>query len=265
MRDRVGDRGRSRFRVRDRLRVRARGQSEIIGFVLVFGMVMLTLGLVAATGYAGLEDARDFERANNAERGMGILAANVDDVAEGAPSRATELKLDGAKLAVADPVSVTVSGERVGDPTESFSYSTSVRPLVYDPGIGTGTRVHYTSGAVLREEPHGAVMVRPPELVLTNEAAVVPLVRTTVPGNRSLGGTTTALVEANRGEERVVRSTTTAYELTLSVTTPRADAWYRYLAAHSATTCSRSGDTVTCTLTADRIAVSVTDVRVRFS
>ena len=77
-----------------------RSQSDVLGFVFVFAIVVSTIGLVFATGFTGLQDARDFERVNNAERAFEVLRDNVGDmIYRGAPSRVTEIKLASASLA----------------------------------------------------------------------------------------------------------------------------------------------------------------------
>lgn len=240
-----------------------RAQSELVGFVLVVAIVLALLGVVAATGYAGLEDARDFERTNNAQRGMTLLAENAEDVARGAPSRATELKLADATLSLGAPVTITVAGERVADPTQNFTHSTTLRPIVYDPG--TGTRVRYTSGAIVRGQDRGGAMVRPPPFVITNRTTLLPITRTNATSDRSVGGTATMLVRTVRAGEGAGRVRTTPYDLTIEVTTPRADVWHRYLSAQPATDCSRAGTTVSCTATTRRLSVAVTRVRVAFA
>ncbi|MFC7136780.1 hypothetical protein ACFQRB_10335 [Halobaculum litoreum] len=73
-----------------------RAQSDAIGFVLVFSLIVLTVGTVYAAGYPALQDLRSDEQLENMERAFEVLDDNVDDMArEGAPSRATEIKLNG--------------------------------------------------------------------------------------------------------------------------------------------------------------------------
>ncbi len=95
-----------------------RAVSETISFVLVFSLIVASVGAVYAIGVSELEATRDAERIENAQRAFDVLADNVDDVLEGAPSRGTEVKLAEATLRSADDASmnVTVDPEGGGTP-----------------------------------------------------------------------------------------------------------------------------------------------------
>lgn len=242
-----------------------RGQSELLGYLNVFAIVVFAVGVVLATGFTGLQDARDFERTNNAERGLVVLADNVDEVAvDGVPSRATELDLDGASLSRGEPVTITVSGEAVGDPTNDFSHTYTYEPLVYDPG--TRETLVYSNGAVVRDGDDGAAVVRGPPAVLTDDRLFLPVIRTTVRGQTSLARSGTALVRTRREGGRLVERRTTAFEVTLTIDSPRAAAWAEYLDRRPGVDCSLAagGSATSCTLTTDRVYLTVIDVSVRF-
>ena len=57
-----------------------RGQSEVIGFVLVFVLVVSTVSIASVAGFGSLQDARDYERSQNAERAVEAIAIGVDEV-----------------------------------------------------------------------------------------------------------------------------------------------------------------------------------------
>lgn len=241
-----------------------RGQSEVVGFVLVFGIIVLAVGVVAATGFGGLQNVREHERVNNAELAFVVLADNVDDVtSDGAPSRATEVDLGEATLAQNRTITVTVEGTSVSNPAENFSYSYEIHPIVYD--AGTGEKIVYSGGAIVRESNGGAVMVRDPDFLLTNERVVVPIVRTYPQGPRSVGGSSTVLVRTEGTGSELLEATSGEYDVTLTVTSPRAAAWERHLDAKPATDCNRSGDTVTCSVRTERVSLTVDHVAVMFA
>ena len=238
-----------------------RAQSEVLGFVLVFAVVVATTGLVAATAYPALSDQRNHQQTDNAERGMESLAANVDDLVRGdAPSRATEVNVDGGSVGRGAPVTVTVSGEAV-DGGGNFSHTSTLEPVVYRDG--EGTRLRYVGGAVVRADAGGARMVREPRLLLDQNGTVVPLVETRLTGAQSTGGTTTVLVRTTRNDSSVAAAPDGTHDLTVSVDSPHPEAWNRYLSSSGAT-CSQTGTTVSCDLATDRVHVSVVEVDVRF-
>lgn len=244
--------------------MRDRGQSELVGFVFIFGLILLTISLVTATGFVGVQNARDHQRTTNAERAFTVLADNVDDVTRhGAPSRATEIKLADAKLSAEETTTVTISGERVSNADDNFTHTYAVHPIVYD--AGTETEIAYSNGAVVRRDGRSAIMIREPDIVFTDDAVVVPIVRTYPVGNGETGGSTTVLVQARHADTEILRTDEAEYEITLEVTSSRADAWERYFASDPATDCSRDGDTVSCDVTTDRVSVTVERIAVSFS
>lgn len=238
------------------------GQSETLGFVLVFSIILASIALVAATGYGGLHQVQQAERTNNAVYAFEILADNVDDVVRGAPSRETELSLGGAGLYFGDPVTVKVRGERVTNPNENFSYQYELRPIVYDPG--SGSTLVYANGAVIRVDRDGMVLLREPRLRLTDRETVIPVIQVRSSRGRAVGGQSSVVVETRRAEAVPLATTTKPYDVTIEVVSPRAEVWERHFSEHDAVTCTRSGDTVTCSLTTDRAYATLVRVDARF-
>jgi hypothetical protein len=131
-----------------------RGVSEVIGFVLVFSLVVASVGIVFTVGLGGLQDARDTERVTNAERAFDVLAENYRDVLAGTPSRSTQIRLSGADMRAGDDVEFEV---RDGDGNTTASWSvTSIVFAVDDESI------RFVNGAVIRESRDGAVMIQDP-------------------------------------------------------------------------------------------------------
>ncbi|PSP64411.1 hypothetical protein BRC77_03835 [Halobacteriales archaeon QH_8_64_26] len=200
------------------------------------------MSFVYVSDLASLEDRRDAERIDNAERAFGVLADNAQDVyRRDAPSRATDLKLAEAQLRLADSSEITVSvingtnltvdngmleaDDGTGNtfdvsdgriryaggsflthqsPIVTGIYTASPRPIVYATG---GSEIVYESGAVIRSDRSGAVLKRPPAMRFAETDTVIRLVETR-PSNQgdpgSVGGTTTALVRMKRDKTAVL-------------------------------------------------------------
>ncbi|MFC6988243.1 hypothetical protein ACFQJD_05030 [Haloplanus sp. GCM10025708] len=110
-----------------------RAVSDVVGFVLVFSLIITSVGVVTVFGISTLEDARTDERINNAERAFDVLADNFDDIARGgAPSRATEIKLAETSLTLAETVDLSVNASDEADP-----YPSEFRPIVFSAGSET--------------------------------------------------------------------------------------------------------------------------------
>lgn len=238
-----------------------RGQSEVLGFVAVFALIVITITLVSVTGFAGLENEQKFAQTNNAQRALTLLGDNVDDVTrDGAASRTTAVKLADATLSLEETTTVTVSGERTANASENFTQSYTLHPIIYDSG--SESRIAYSASALIRESQEGEVVVRQPNFVLTEDTVVIPIVRTYPEGVKKIGSSTTVRVRTVARDRKVIRADRAEYEITLKITSPRTAAWQRSLESHSATNCSRSDNTVSCTITTKHVAVAVTDVAV---
>lgn len=234
-----------------------RAQSEVVGFVLVFALVVSTVSVATVAGFGGLQDARDYQRSHNAERAFEVLASGIDDVAaEGAPSRQVEMVADDAQVFVGDPVTITVAVD--GGDTESVT----VHPIVYRGP--DGARLVYTAGAVIREDPAGAVVLREPDFALSEERAVVRLVQTRNEEGANVGGGTVR-VQADAVDDRAVFANATSQDLTLTVESPRAGVWERYFETNEDLDCTATADTVTCEVTSDAVHVTVSEVAVDLS
>lgn len=204
-----------------------RGVSETIGFVLVFSLIVLTVGVVLTAGLGSLQDARDAERVNNAERAFDVLADNLEDITHrGAPSRGTEIRLAEASLGTGPPTYLNVTGfnDTGGQEFSTGNYSTD--PVVYE---AENTRIRYEAGAVTRVQESGSLMVVPPEFVLSENHTVIPLVQLSVE-DTTVGGSQTVLVRTERNiREVVVDNDETVETLRVNVSTPAPAAWSSYL------------------------------------
>lgn len=246
-----------------------RGQAELVGYVLVFSAIVLTVGLVTISGQAGLVDLRDSQRTASVETGFSVLADNVDDIVQrGVPSRATELGLAGGSLSLGDPVTVTVTHDSAGD-----IFERSLRPVVYDAPSGT-TLVYTTGAVVISGNEGGSVMLREPQLLLGPSRTIVPLVNTSLdrqPGrnvSEGVQGDTRVLVRTERIPPTSTASTDRDGDLTITVNSPRASAWRTYLEREidpDTENCPGEDPTsVSCTYTTERTTVILTRVGLTF-
>jgi len=205
-----------------------RGVSEVVGFILVFSLVVGTISLVYVGGFSGLESARDAERVNNAERAFDVMANNFQQMARGdAPNRATEIKLADAQLTTSDQRLVKVNASATND-TVVEAESVVIR---YDaPG---DSRIVYENGAVIRVDDGNAVMKREPDFVFSDEngrtAVVVRQIELRGAGQGIGGTSSTVLVRAERKSTFVNDSAATDdVEIVIHTHEDRAEAWVEY-------------------------------------
>ncbi|WP_436909967.1 DUF7289 family protein [Halosimplex marinum] len=243
-----------------------RGVSDIVGFVMVFGMIATVVAIVSLSGLAGLEAARDAQQTDNAVRAMEVLSDNMGDIAErGAPSRATEISLEDASLSLGEETVVTVRDpdRGPGDPSFLENRTHKIHPIVYDDG---DTELVYVMGAIFRDDPRGGTVVQSWSPVFDEERTMIPVVTTvSATDTRQQLQSSTVLVRA-RANERLVPVADdegTYDDVWINVTSDRSDLWLKMLGRDPALTCSPSGtDTVTCHLDDPPEQLYVTEVRI---
>ncbi|WP_435195404.1 DUF7289 family protein [Natronomonas sp. EA1] len=225
-----------------------RAVSDVISFALVFALIATTAAVVSVVGIGGLEDTRNAEQANNAERAFEVFADNVQDIhSDGAPSRSTEIKLAGATLAYGNTTTIEISHDDGDAP-----YRAELKPLVYETGE---TKIVYEGGAVFRVDDGNAVMLgRPPFRLTSGGQSLFTLVETRALEAGSISGETTVLVRATHQQTTVPfpdgpsADPGSAVTLTISTSAARAPVWADALNEEwGSTVCTANGGLVSCT------------------
>ncbi|MFC7251039.1 hypothetical protein ACFQJ5_14480 [Halomicroarcula sp. GCM10025324] len=218
--------------------MRDRAVSEVLSFTLVFALVVTSVAIVSVSGLGSLQDARDAEQLENAERAFDVFADNLADLhRQGAPSRATEISLAQAQLATED--NVTMSVEIEDGSASTFTQSWEVRPLVYS---GNQDReLVYEAGAVFRTNRDSGIVVREPPLAVNDDRVLFSIIGLNSPQVQSLGGSTVLVRTDHRAADVVYTNTTggiTRFEVT--VRSPRSTLWSDYFESNGFT-CSNVG------------------------
>ncbi|GGM65640.1 hypothetical protein J2752_000273 [Halarchaeum rubridurum] len=234
-----------------------RGVSDAVGFVLIFALIITSVGVIYTAGLTGLQDARDAQRLSNAETAFDAIDTTANDVVyRGAPSRTVGVGLAGATLGPGDDVRITVNGSE-------RSVHATLTPLVYRY---EDSRFVYVGGAVLRSDGADAVVLDDPDVRVApgGGRALVPVINTTATGG-TVGGRTRARVSFAARGPGTRGVTVLDGPVTVTVETPRADAWSRSFADVEACTdvSMPTSETARCTLDGESAVVSRTDVTVQ--
>lgn len=203
-----------------------RAVSEVLSFVLVFSIIIASIVLVSVAGLSSLQDARDAEQLNNAERAFDILSDNMADIyLRGAPSRATEISLGEAQLRTADNVTMTVEVQEGGAYSRVGQWK--IRPLRYDGNQEQA--LVYEAGSVFRTNRDSGIRIRDPPLVVNKNHVLITVIGTNRPTVQSLGGST-VLVRANHRDSDIPyeNSDSDAEKVRINVTGPHSDLWEDY-------------------------------------
>lgn len=205
-----------------------RAVSEILGYALVFSLVLVTVAIVSVSGLSGFQNAESFQRQQNAQTAFDVLHGNLEDIYyQDVPRRATEIALGETQLSYGDPVTlnVTVDGE---------SFVVESQPLVQR--FGEGDKLVYEAGAVFyTTKSGGGVVLQEPPMLFQQEMANVMLANVSPGSSGGVGGGTILVRARSTGRELHYPNATQDLEgnLTINITSPRADLWHEYLTSQS--------------------------------
>lgn len=212
----------------------ARAVSEILGYSLVFTLVVTSVAIVSVGGLSSFQDAESFERENNAQKAFDILHNNLEDIYfQSAPSRGTEIDLGETSLAMGDPVTINVTVEENSGGREVFQITT--RPLVQN--LDGESRLVYEAGAVFQTTRDGGIGRQAPPMTLRGDTAYIIVPNVTQPNSRSVGSGTVLVRARSSGQTLEYQNTTqdaAVDNLILNITSPRAELWEAYLSERGA-------------------------------
>lgn len=256
-----------------------RGVTEVLGFVLIFSMILLMTGIIYTGGAAELREVRDNQQIEGAERALRAVDSDVTDIVrDGAPSRSSTVRFDAGRFEFAEPTRLNITVRNAADDVLGQPYNDSYTSLVYR--FDGDVRLAYGMGMVTRTGGSGGwAAVTDPPVVFVGDGAdrsvLLPVINTMGSGESGSG---TVTVRTNLSRNATVSSPAasmgTQYEGDLSVTvnvtdTPRAAAWGRYFnrsVSSGTPTCAPVGeDGTSCTFAAGSFRAPAFPVRVSFT
>lgn len=192
-----------------------RAVSEVLAFILVFAIVIASVGLLTVTGFDSMRSYQEGEQLRNAERAMSALANNLNDVQRGSgvPERSGELALrDGTVTVDGGGTELEVVVEESG--TEVFNDTATLGSVAYEKGSST---IAYEGGAVFRGESSGNVVLDRPQLSCNENAAVVSVVVVEPDEERSLQSSEALEIRSIKRQSNVTTYADGDYHVDLSV------------------------------------------------
>lgn len=213
-----------------------RALSDVLAFVLIFAVMIASVGLIGAVGFDTVGEVRDSEQLSSAELSMAELSDQLTGIADHeSPVRSSELRVGGATVAVTEGVTltITVSGE---GPT-TWNETVELGALEYQLG---DTTIATVGGAVIRiDDGHGYMLEEPPFLV-TEELARLNLL--SVGALRDTTSITTEQpiqIQSHHQHTQLLEPSNRSYlydietiEIEVEGDGPMVDAWERYFSSH---------------------------------
>lgn len=164
-----------------------RGLSDLVGFVVIFGIVLFAASLTLTIGQGQLDQLKENEQIRNAERGVELLGQQFDRLEAGQSRVQTgQLELAGGSLETTNRTNVVIEVTETGGKSRTYTLNgTGVRYRFEDQIIA------YESGGIFRRSAgagSSGVATTPPEFTCTDSRSFVSVVA--VDGSFSLGGGT---------------------------------------------------------------------------
>lgn len=239
-----------------------RALSNTLGFVLLFGVVFVSIAAISTLGVGALEEGRDTTIAQNAAMSMESLSNAVDDLREeNTTTRVSVIRGASGSLSPGDETTIKVW---VGNPdTTDPVYDRNFEPIIYRL---EDERIVYEAGALIRtQEDGGGLLLDPPEYRVTDEVAILPMIGTTDVNDGGVSANTvTTYLEKTSAELRTPSLPSNTVTVEITTGSQRTDVWHDLLENRHSMACSVSGDTVSCTSTSSVDTVIVRDIRLTY-
>lgn len=156
-------------------RVDDRGVSEVVAFILVFAIILGSVGLLYSTAFGAMTDYQETEQERNAVRAMDALADNFNELlrSNGVNERSGELSLREGTVSTGGggtKVNVTIGkgGNEtlgIGDDDRFAGYGDGVTAELGEFAYSSNdAEVAYEGGGLVRGAESGSVVLRHPQL-----------------------------------------------------------------------------------------------------
>lgn len=151
-----------------------RAVSDLLAFVLVFAIIISSVGLLSTVGFQAMTDYQEGEQLRNAEHAMVSLADNFNEVLryDGIEQRYGELSLREGTITTGDSGTVVdITIENQSD--EVYDESHDLGEFAYESDSDV---IAYEGGGVVRSDGTGSVVLERPQLTCNSETAIISLI-----------------------------------------------------------------------------------------
>lgn len=215
-----------------------RGLSDLVGFTLSFGVIIVSVGLAATFGMSVLEDLKTDEQANSAEESLKSMANNFNELERGvAPRRTSGMNIESGKLFATNDTNITILIDRPGS-SRTLRYFNFPHQIVYSPIESGSSRILYDNGAILRGKTtsRDGLIQNDARMQCTDDGAVVSIIRLNVPTKNQLSSGSVRITGVRDSSEMLFprnltndNSTTDTTRVELHIDSQFQKAWVDYL------------------------------------
>lgn len=170
-----------------------RGVSEVVAFVLVFAVILVSVGLLYVTAFQSMHSYQEGEQVKSAANGMEALTSNFDDVTRqgGTEQRSGELTLRDGTVRTGDG-GATLSIDIDGATDDPDPVATGA--LTYQYGSST---IAYEGGGLFQgveDQPDSSVVTSQPALTCGDDRAVISVLALDSGDERSVQSSETSRI-----------------------------------------------------------------------
>jgi hypothetical protein len=131
------------------------GAAEVIGFIYIFGIVIISMSLILVMGYPMLQSSMDDSIFESAEQSFIILQTNMKMVAfDQVPVKTMSIQLQSSTLSINQNSNITVS-----DTSGTYLYGEGEIEFQKNDKLIT-----YENGGIWKKYPSGNIMVSKPRI-----------------------------------------------------------------------------------------------------
>ncbi|SIR73688.1 DUF7289 family protein [Natronorubrum thiooxidans] len=257
-----------------------RAVSEVIAFVLVFAIILGSVGILYSTGFQAMDDYQENEQLVNAERAMDALADNFNDVMRynGVNQRYGELSLRDGTITTSDSGTKLNLSVEIDGTNESIVHKDRFSQYEDDGRLdlgeftytANGDRIAYEGGGLVRGDnsEDWSLVRKQPHITCSDdrEAAVISLV-TISADDRSVQSSSGLGVTMSVENRNSSVYTDDVGSVTITIDdgdTKYNDAWNSTLDTDRGWSNNDNGDNLRRTCTADRVVVTIVEVDLEY-
>lgn len=247
-----------------------RAVSHMVGFILIFGIIMTGATFALVVGQGGISDIAENEQTVNAEHQMVLVGQGLNglDQSRSASTVGTLNLNDGSIRATsAENVTVTVANDSTG--VEWTGQELRTGSLAYELD---DTVIRYENGMVLRSDSGNGIEITEPSMTCTDDRVVVSVITLNRSGSQQIGSGRANVVAYQNDTQLLyprnrtgVGSAVNATDVFVEVNSTHDDVWRDSLLGNQNWNWSSAGDEYRCDVGPDgQVYVRRTVIDVRF-
>jgi hypothetical protein len=201
--------------------------AETIGFIYIFGIVMLSMSMIYVMGYPMLESSMDESIFESTGQSFIVLQSDMKMVAFGqVPVKSLQIQLQGATLSVTENSNISIAIEYPDGTVQNVPYVTG--EIEYQKNDKFLT---YENGGVWKRYPVGSLIVSNPSIytsTLEDGTNITTIGVVSIQGASSAGGSGIATFSMKHNES-IINKTPSPVNVTLRINSTYAAEWKNYL------------------------------------